>query len=428
MKNKFPIIPILEQKSEFFCPAKWTELFLYLNHGLSNSCHHPIPHEIPAHLLSDPYVLHNTPHKLKMQEQMMQGQRPDECHMCWHIEDSNPDVASDRVVKSQRWADEIAELKPDPHYIPKTIEVVFDNYCNLNCSYCDAGQSSSWATKVAQQPLLLETDYRQLYSKVHIVPGSTKSEYLDAWLKWWPEIKHKVDMIKVSGGEPLMSPNLWKFIESTTTAENTFLSVNSNFSVKQQLVDKFIKSTTGFKQIQVGASVDAVGPIAEYARQGLDYNLFISNVKRYLDTTDSKYQLYLQSTINVFSVWGFVDKLTLFLELKRQYPGRISMYSTVVRFPEFQSVLLLPKEQTQQLGDIVSEWLEKNKNELSLNEQSMVDKVAKYLQYRPLPANNLDQDKLKLDLKKFLLYYNTSAVHNYRDIYPIEFITWIDSI
>ena len=56
----------LKEKSEFFCTAKWNELYLYLNHGLTNSCHHPIPQEIPIELARiNPSVLHNTPHNNK---------------------------------------------------------------------------------------------------------------------------------------------------------------------------------------------------------------------------------------------------------------------------------------------------------------------------------------------------------------------------
>ena len=31
----------------FYCSAKWQELFLFLNSGMTNSCHHPLPHKIP---------------------------------------------------------------------------------------------------------------------------------------------------------------------------------------------------------------------------------------------------------------------------------------------------------------------------------------------------------------------------------------------
>ena len=41
---------------------------------------------------------------------------------------------------------------------------------------------------------------------------------------------------------------------------------------------------------------------------------------------------------------------------------------------------------------------------------------------------NLDKDKLQVDFKKFLLYYNKTSKHQYQDIYPESFLRWIDSI
>lgn len=429
MKQKYKVVPILDQKSNFFCAAKWTELFLYLNHGLSNSCHHPIPHKIPEELLTDPYVLHNTPHKLKMQELMMQGQRPDECHMCWHIEDSDPHVVSDRILKSELWKEDIDKLVPDIKHVPKLIEVVFDNYCNLKCSYCDGGQSSSWAAKIKQHPLLLDTDYRNLYSKVSIAPGSTKKEYLDAWQAWWPEIKDQVKILKVSGGEPLLSKNFWNFLKTLALPTTCNLSINSNFSISPNLVDAFTKLSNNFNNVMVGVSVDATGALAEYARQGLDYNLLHSNIIRYLDNSDVKFKLYLQSTVNVFSVWGFTDMLDLHVELKQQYPDRIAnLYSTVVRFPEFQNVLLLPEKITQDLAAEINHWLMKNQQHLNDYEQSIVGKIATYLHARPTPMRYIKQDLLVADLKKFIDFYNTSSNHNYRDVFPEKFVNWIDLI
>mgnify|MGYP003122122351 FL=1 len=71
----------------FYCSAKWQELFLFLNSGMTNSCHHPLPHKIPLdELEKNIFALHNTKHKMKMQELLLKGERPKECHMCWHIE------------------------------------------------------------------------------------------------------------------------------------------------------------------------------------------------------------------------------------------------------------------------------------------------------------------------------------------------------
>ena len=428
-RKDYPIYKILETKSKFFCPAKWTELYLYLNHGSSNSCHHPIPHKIPEHLLDDPAVLHNTPHKLEMQQLMLDGHRPDECHMCWHIEDSNPAAISDRIVKSQGWQDHIADLKIDPHYVPPMIEVVFDNYCNLSCSYCDSGQSSSWAAKIHKNPLQLDTDHRHLYSKIHIDPGSTSPAHLDAWLRWWPSIKHQVQLIRVSGGEPLISKNFWKFVDSMGKAPDLKLAINSNFSVDQHHVKKLAELASNFSSVTIGASIDATGSIAEYSRQGLDYSKFINNVEYWCSETPDNCSIYLQSTVNLLNVWGLTDKFDLNLQLRQRYPGRIKdLYCTVVRNPEFQSIGILPEHIKLKLHTDIQSWTIKNAQYLNKNELIYINKIIGYLVDSPRPMHNFTNQQLEIDFAKFLQYYDSSSKHKYQDVYPTEFNEWIQKI
>jgi hypothetical protein len=429
MNKQYAVIPLLEKKSKFFCPAKWTELFLYLNHGTSNSCHHPLPHEIPIELLSDPAVLHNTPHKLEQQRLMMNGIRPNECHMCWHIEDSNPSAVSDRIIKSQQWQDKISDLDVDPDYVPPFIEVVFDNYCNLSCSYCDSGQSSSWAAKVHTQPLQLKSDHRQLYSKIHIAPGTTKQEYLDAWVKWWPQIRDRVQMLKISGGEPLMSKNFWHFVKSLGTAPNLTIAINSNCSVDIKYLKRFAEYAPNFRKVIISASIDATGDIAEYSRQGLDYKQFLTNVEYWCSETLGNCFLKLQSTVSILNVWGLTDKFDLNIQLRKKYPDRVlDFYSTVVRAPEFQSVLLLPDTIKHTIGHKIQHWIENNKQLLTNSEQVFANKTVGYLLDNPVPQHNFDNRVLEIDFVKFLQYYNSSSKLKYQQIYPTEFLDWIQTI
>lgn len=428
-RKDYPIHKILEAKSSFFCPAKWTELYLYLNHGNSNSCHHPIPHKIPEHLLDNPAVLHNTPHKLKMQQLMLDGHRPDECHMCWHIEDSNPAAISDRIVKSKTWENYIPTLDVDPGFVPPMIEVVFDNYCNLSCSYCDSGQSSSWAAKIHQQPLHLVTDSRQLYSKIHIAPGSTKSTYQDAWLKWWPEIKHQVKLLKISGGEPLMSKNFWKFINSIGIVPELHLAINSNFSVDADMVHRFAAIAHNFASVTVSVSVDAANHIAEYTRQGLDYKKLLDNIAYWCSETPENCKIRLQSTVNIMGVWGLTDKFDLGIQLRQQYPTRVKdFYSTIVRAPEFQSISILPNQLKIQLSTHIQSWLDLNQQYLSPTEIIYVNKTIGYLIDNPAPMHNFTNRQLEIDFAKFLQYYDKSSKHKYQDVYPTEFLEWIQKI
>lgn len=428
-RDKYPVIPLLEARSDFFCPAKWTELFLYLNHGTSNSCHHPIPHEIPAELLDNPMVLHNTPHKLEQQRLMIEGQRPTECHMCWHIEDISDDSISDRFIKSMKWKDDIATLQVDPTHIPKFIEVVFDNVCNLSCSYCDSGSSSIWANKISKDPLLLETDYRNLYSKVYITPGQSRPEYVDAWNKWWPQIRHTVEVLKISGGEPLLSKHFWKFLEGLGSAPQLSFSINSNLNVEPVWLDRLASHAGSLNSIRIAASIDSTDSIAEYVRQGLDFDLFKNNVVHWCETTPDNCYINLQSTINILSVWGLQKKLDLAVELRNRYPKKVvEFYSTLVRFPEFQSVTLLPDELKHGLAQQLSDWLSANTSALTTNEQSYVGKIVDYLSNDSKPLHQLEQDKLKLDLVKFLKYYSKSSQKNIEDVFPLAFINWLNQI
>ena len=139
----------LNSYSQSFCAAKWTQVTIDLQHGMTHSCHHPLRHIIPkSELLVDESALHNTKFKKKQRKKMLQGKRPKECRYCWNIEDASDQNISDRYIKSfDPWSrphlDNIFNSKWNENYNPKYLEVFFSNKCNLSCSYCMAHVSSS---------------------------------------------------------------------------------------------------------------------------------------------------------------------------------------------------------------------------------------------------------------------------------------------
>lgn len=416
----------MRPKNDVLCPAKWTELYLYLNHGASNSCHHPMPHSIPRELLSTPSVLHNTPHKLEQQQKMLQGQRPDECHMCWHLEDAG--APSDRYTKSIQWLKEIPSLTVDPNYVPKLIEVVFDNTCNLTCSYCDSGQSSAWSKKVTTDPLQLTTDYRNLYSKVHVQPGQYDPVFFDAWQAWWPTIKDQVEIIKVSGGEPLLSKNFWTFLESIDSAPDLKFEINSNLSVKRNLLQRLAQHADKFHSITIAASIDAGHTdISSWTRQGLDIRQFDRNVEYWCDKTLGNCRIKFQSTVNIFSVWGIQGFLNYAASIGSDWDEKNDdVYLTVVRFPEFQSVLLLPQELRNILAANLEDFVKNNDIVFSDRESVYINKVITYLRSDAQPWRQLPREELEKDLIQFIDWYDPDE--QWREIFPELFIEWLDKI
>jgi organic radical activating enzyme len=413
---------------DFFCPAKWDELYLYLNHGLSNSCSHPLPHHIPLDELKDNLsALHNTKYKLGVRSEMLDGGRPKECHMCWHLEDKG--ISSDRFEKFDAWGSDSSGYSLDANHKPRLVEVVFDNLCNLSCSYCDSGQSSTWAAVLNRTgPWGLSTDHRRLYDKIHIKPGSTKQEYLDAWNDWWPQIKDHVVKLKISGGEPLLSPSFWRTMDALQgNSPNLELSINSNMSVSTDRIHRLIGYQDGIKSMNISASIDATGALAEFCRAGLDYDLFLENIDTWLSESKDNCTLWLQSTVNILNVWGLKDKFQLALDLRSKHGYKVGpSYSTIIRYPEFQSMMLLPKDMRLQISQDLYDWSEKNAGSLIGREKNMIYKIAKALIMDPQPVNDLDANDLKKDLIKFLARYRLFSKHQMQDLYPKDFLEWLD--
>lgn len=110
-ENAIKIKDELEKTSPSFCLAKWTQVTIHLQNGLTHSCHHPTPHKIPIEELKDnPYALHNTQFKIEQRKQMLTGKYPDECNYCWNIEKLGKDHLSDRHFKSaEYWSSEYLE-------------------------------------------------------------------------------------------------------------------------------------------------------------------------------------------------------------------------------------------------------------------------------------------------------------------------------
>lgn len=418
----------LDKRGKFFCPAKWEESHLYLDHGTTSSCHHPIPHPIPLdELKTNVFALHNTSQKLDVQRQMLNNEIPKECIMCSHLEAKG--IRSDRFIKGYLWEKSIDSLQVSKTHIPKLIHIAFDNLCNLNCSYCDSGRSSSWASILHKTgSFKLKSDKRNLYNAIHIKPNSTKPEFLEAWNAWWDIIKNDIETLKFSGGEPLLSPNFWNFVEKFRDNKNLNLNVefNSNLIVQEKYLEKISEYAPFVKELFLTASIDCKGEMAEFARGGFNYEVFIRNIHKWAKESPDNCYFSLQSTINVFNIWNITDFFDLHLELKQMYPNKIRrFYSGLVKTPEFQNILVLPKFLRDIIYEKIKIWHNNNIEKFEENEKILINKSFEYLINEQDDNNKEKKEIYKNDLRKFIINYEPFAKHKFEDIYPIEFVDWL---
>lgn len=322
--------PIIDAVSPTFCLAKWYYATIYLQTGETHSCYHPAPHTIPVHELSNnPSMLHNTPQKKLERKQMLEGRKPLGCQYCWKIEKLGPSYISDRYIRNantytaQRVTD-VVNNGPDFDVMPEYLEISFGNECQMSCVYCHPKASSAWVKEITQHgPYLTSDDHKQY------IPANLKKEeanpYVTAFWKWWPTIAPTLNILRVTGGEPLLHTSMWKLLDyiDQHPQPHLELKINSNLSVKSTLVDRLIakyntlKEQDKIKQFELYTSLDTWGPKAVYIRHGLDLDLWQQNFDRFL--CESTASVSFMITVNAMSISSFKSLLIKMLEWRNIY-------------------------------------------------------------------------------------------------------------
>lgn len=358
--------------SPSFCAAKWNQVTLHLQTGHNHSCHHPQTHKIPLdELASDPSALHNTHFKKLQRKKMLEGVRPSECDYCWRVEDSGPDAISDRTYKSSEpWArpyiETIKDLPWDANVAPTYLEVSFSSVCNFKCSYCSPEVSSKWMEEIERfGPYPTSNQFGNIQWLQHKnampIPHNQDNPYVEAFWKWWPEIYTTLEHFRITGGEPLMTKDTFKVLDYVIEHPNPnlTLSINSNMGVPDSLLDKFIEkiqiicTENKVKQFKIFTSCDAYGEQANYIRHGLDYNKWLSNIRRVLDTVPDC-TFTVMSTYNALSTFSYIPFMKDILEMKMEYADYKTIHAPMIldtpylRYPEHQSIFIMPRKELQE--------------------------------------------------------------------------------
>jgi hypothetical protein len=450
---------MIDPVSESFCGAKWYNATIWLGHGGTTSCHHPPAHQIDLEeIKTNPSAIHNSRHKKKMRQMMQEGTRPKECEYCWKIEDMGKDSdgnepVSDRVYKTVIYEDDdlrkIATLDPQFDVNLKTLEIAFDRTCQLACSYCNPAFSSTWVKDIrtnggyqgiksdARGHFIDDAPYAEPFDRGQFNP------YVDAFWRWWPELSKELEEIRVTGGEPLMTPDIYKLFDwfKETDDPNKHkmrLAINSNLMAKDELLNKFIDATQHIDHFHVYTSCEAYGAQAEYIRDGLEWKTWTEHFERF--ATDARYEgVHMMMTINALCL----DTITQFwdwcLSMKRKYGHHVPGISVnILRFPSFQSPLTLPDNLRKMYHDEISNWLadvrqkcERDANGVELLqpwEQDQISRLIEYLDVVKTPhRNTAEQHLLHHDFKVFYEQYDARRGFNFKETFP-RLAEWYDSI
>jgi organic radical activating enzyme len=427
---------VLDPLSPSFCAAKWYNATIWLGSGQTTSCHHPPAHRVDIDQVgANPKLLHNTDQKKDDRRKMLAGERPRGCEYCWKIEDMGRDAVSDRVYKSKIYPihalKEAYETPVEKDVNLRTLEIAFDRTCQFACSYCNPAFSSTWVRDIrnngAYQGLISDgrNHFTHDHASAQLYKFGEQNPYVDAFFAWWESDLHQtLQELRITGGEPLMSGYTWRLIEWFKTNQGkskTRLAINSNLGFDNEKLQEFIEAVRPLPHVELYTSMEAVGTQAEYIRDGLDYTQWLNNVHTLLKSNTVK-AVHVMCTINALCLDSLPQLLTLLIDLKQLYGReRVNFTLNILRFPSFQSALVLSDTQRTLYKNALSDWACKNRANPWLHEHELnhTQRLIDYLDVVKTPhSDTFDMPRLHNDFRKFYTQYDQRRGKDFVAAFP----------
>ena len=221
-----------------------------------------------------------------------------------------------------------------------------------------------------------------------------------------------------------MSGETWRLIEwfkENRGRSQTRLAINSNLGMDNSRTQEFLDSVAGIQHLELYTSMEATTAAAEYIRDGLDYRQWLLNMDAVL-SSDSIRAVHVMATINALCLPTLPDLLDTLLELKREYSReRLSFTLNILRFPSFQSPLVLSDFHRTEYMRNLQEWLTINRSSPLLHEHEInhLQRLIDYLDVVRTPHSDaFDMPKLHNDFKQFYTQYDLRRDKTFAETFP----------
>jgi organic radical activating enzyme len=176
-------------------------------------------------------------------------------------------------------------------------DIRFSNLCNFTCRTCGGWFSSSWYTE--EEELYGKRNYPKI-----MFAGRTET---DMWEQLVPHIPY-LEQVYFAGGEPMMMEEHYRILKELVKREmfDVKLIYNTNFSRLTLKDDSVLDYWKLFSNVSVGASLDAMGPRAEYIRKGTKWDQIERNREQMLAACPNT-DFYVSSTVSLYNVHHLPD-------------------------------------------------------------------------------------------------------------------------
>jgi sulfatase maturation enzyme AslB (radical SAM superfamily) len=287
----------LLKESKTFCMYPWIHLHAYPTGEAYPCCHAEMAHPVGHCKENTLAEIWNGAAMTKLRADMLSETANPACTRCYEQEQSG--FFSGRRSANKHHGHHIKKLATTPFEMTYW-DIRFSNLCNLRCRSCGHIFSSSW---YQDQARLAGPEWRGNNVPLNYA-GQTET---DMWEQLLPHIDY-VEQIYFAGGEPLMMDEHYRILEELERRErfDVRLIYNTNFT-QTRLKDRSVFDYwRKFDSVAVGASLDAMGPRAEYIRKGTDWGVVEDNRRRMMETCPNV-DFYISPTLSIMNAWHLPD-------------------------------------------------------------------------------------------------------------------------
>jgi len=288
--------------SKYFCTLPWTHLHAYPNGAAYPCC--LAKHEHPIGSLKENTIkeLWNSNDMKDIRKNMLSEQPSKQCTKCYEQEEHGwTSMRNSGNIHFGHHVDKVKETTADGHYDDVNMiywDIRFSNLCNLSCRSCGSMFSSNWYDD--QVALWGKPDHAKV-----TYAGTTKMDAYDQLVEYLPV----VEQVYFAGGEPLIMEEHYKILKELIRlgkADTVRLIYNTNFTRQAYKDLNVFDYWPEFKDVSVGASLDAMGPRAELMRNGTKW----ADVEHKRETMLKKcpnVDFYISPTVGIFNYSHVID-------------------------------------------------------------------------------------------------------------------------
>ena len=378
--------------SKTFCIYPWVHIHVNTDGGVYPCCVGWSPDrrtelgKVSESSLEDMF---NGEYMRQLRLDMLEGNRRDDaCTNCYAREDAGFTSARQGANKDFEQVIEVLKKStaPDGYVDPKIVswDVRYSNLCNLKCRSCGSMFSTTWAEEEG-------IENGKIYAIQEDSPDPMESQY------------DNVEKIYFAGGEPLIMPEhfqlLSKLIE-TGRSKNVTLVYNTNCTILDYKGNNLLDLWKNFKWVNIGASIDAMGPRIEYIRKGTRWSVIEKNLHKMFDYRNKQQNLgfYYSPTVSIFNVDHLPDMHRYFIDNGLADTQTLFLFNILLN-PTYYSCKTLPLEYKLKTIDKIErhiEWCVEN--------NVLAEVIEKYRSVQQYLTDDNDYSK---DFKNFVRETNS---------------------